>query len=84
MLLLEESKPGGGVARAIMTGDGHHEDVLAGLKHHGLLPDGQGLHVDLLKIQHHGSEHNLDRYFVKRITADHYVFCANTTESEGR
>jgi hypothetical protein len=77
MLLLEESKPGGGVARAIMTGDGHHDDVLAGLKHHDLLPDGQGLHVDLLKIQHHGSEHNLDRDFVKRITADHYVFCAN-------
>jgi ribonuclease BN (tRNA processing enzyme) len=77
MLLLEESKPGGGVARAIMTGDGHHEDILAGLKHHGVLPDGQGLHVDLLKVQHHGSENNLDRNFVKRITADHYVFCAN-------
>ncbi|MBH5370651.1 MBL fold metallo-hydrolase [Bradyrhizobium glycinis] len=77
MLLLEETKAGGGVTRAIMTGDGHHEDILAGLKHHGLLPDGKGLHVDLLKIQHHGSEHNLDRDFVKRITADHYVFCAN-------
>lgn len=77
MLLLEETKPGGGVTRAIMTGDGHHEDVLAGLEHHGLLADGNGLHVDLLKIQHHGSEHNLDRDFVKRITADHYVFCAN-------
>ena len=76
MLLLEEQKPGG-VARAIMTGDGHHEDILAGLEHHGLLAAGQGLHVDLLKIQHHGSEHNLDRDFVKRITADHYVICAN-------
>ena len=77
MLLLEETKNGGGVTRAIMTGDGHHEDILAGLEHHRLLKDGQGLHVDLLKIQHHGSEHNLDRDFVKRITADHYVFCAN-------
>lgn len=77
MLLLEEQKPGGEVARAIMTGDGHHEDILRGLEHHGLLANGQGLHVDLLKIQHHGSEHNLDRDFVKRITADHYVFCAN-------
>ncbi|WP_454645838.1 MBL fold metallo-hydrolase [Bradyrhizobium liaoningense] len=77
MLLLEETKAGGGVTRAIMTGDGHHEDVLAGLEHHGLLADGKGLHVDLLKIQHHGSEHNLDRDFVKRITADHYVFCSN-------
>lgn len=77
MLLLEESKPNNGVARVIMTGDGHHEDILAGLKHHGRLPDGKGLHVDVLKVQHHGSEHNLDRDFVKRITADHYVFCAN-------
>ncbi|MDB5551130.1 MAG: hypothetical protein JWL86_1114 [Rhizobium sp.] len=77
MLLLEETGSGGGVTRVIMTGDGHHEDVLAGLEHHGLIADGQGLHVDVLKIPHHGSEHNTDRDFVKRITADHYVFCAN-------
>ena len=77
MLLLEEEKAGGGVIRVVMTGDGHHEDVLAGLTHHGLLADGTGLHVDVLKVQHHGSEHNLDRAFVKRLTADHYVFCAN-------
>ena len=36
-----------------------------------------GLHVDVLKIQHHGSEHNLDRAFAKRVTADHYLICAN-------
>lgn len=77
MLLLEEPQPGGGVTRVVMTGDGHHEDVLAGLTHHGRLTDGAGLHLDVLKVQHHGSEHNLDREFVKRITADHYIFCAN-------
>ncbi|MBY5518526.1 MBL fold metallo-hydrolase [Rhizobium leguminosarum] len=77
MLLLEEPKVGGGVTRVIMTGDGHSDDVLAGLTHHGRLVDGAGLHVDVLKLQHHGSEHNLDRAFAKRITADHYLICAN-------
>lgn len=77
MLLLEEPGANGNVIKVIMTGDGHHDDVLAGLSHHGRLADGGGLHVDVLKIQHHGSEHNLNRAFVKRITADHYIFCAN-------
>jgi len=76
MLLLEETYRGR-VKRLVLTGDGHHEDVLAGLKHQGLLADGGGLHVDILKMPHHGSEHNMDRTFAKRITADHYVFCAN-------
>jgi hypothetical protein len=77
MLLLEETQANGDVVQVLMTGDGHHEDILAGLKHHGRLVDGAGLHVDVLKIQHHGSEHNLDRTFVKTITADHYIFCGN-------
>ncbi|RWO71477.1 MAG: hypothetical protein EOS17_10210 [Mesorhizobium sp.] len=77
MLLLEEPKAGGGITRVIMTGDGHSDDVLAGLTHHGRLLDGAGLHVDVLKLQHHGSEHNLNRTFAKRITADHYLICAN-------
>ena len=77
MLLLEEKKTNGRKVRAVMTGDGHHHDVLAGLEHHGLATGGAGLHVDILKIPHHGSEHNMDRIFAKRITADHYVFCAN-------
>lgn len=76
MLLLEETYRGR-VKRLVLTGDGHHEDVLAGLRHQGLLADGRGLHVDILKMPHHGSEHNMDRAFAKRITADHYVFCAN-------
>jgi hypothetical protein len=31
----------------------------------------------VLKVQHHGSEHNLDEEFCRKITADHYLFCAN-------
>jgi hypothetical protein len=77
MLLLEEPKAAGGITRVIMTGDGHSDDVLAGLTHRGRLADGAGIHVDVLKLQHHGSEHNLNRTFAKRITADHYLICAN-------
>ena len=32
------------------------------------------MHVDLLKVPHHGSSNNLDDEFFERITADHYVF----------
>jgi hypothetical protein len=63
--------------RLLLTGDGHYEDVLHGLTHNGLLQEDQGLHVDVLKIPHHGSENNFKREFAKRITADHYVFCGN-------
>jgi hypothetical protein len=31
----------------------------------------------VLKLQHHGSEHNIDEEFCEAITADHYVICAN-------
>lgn len=63
----------------LLTGDGHSADILRGLEHHGLLDqnDGQNLHVDVLKVQHHGSEHNIDEEFCRRITANHYVFCGN-------
>lgn len=61
----------------LLTGDGHGSDILKGLKFHRLL-DGQGrIHVNVLKVQHHGSEHNIDEEFVSRVSADHYVFCAN-------
>jgi len=62
---------------ALLTGDGHHADILNGLEHAGKLKKGSGLHVNLLKVQHHGSENNLDPEFCRRITADDYVFCAN-------
>ena len=38
---------------------------------------GGGLHVDVLKIQHHGAEHNFKREFAKRVTAENYVICGN-------
>ena len=61
----------------LLTGDGHHLDILAGLRQTGKLKGAGGLHVNVLKVQHHGSEHNLDEKFCRTVTADHYVFCGN-------
>jgi beta-lactamase superfamily II metal-dependent hydrolase len=72
MLLAEEQG-----RTALLTGDGHSADILKGLDHHGRL-DAQGrLHVNVLKVQHHGSEHNVDESFCRAVTADDYVFCGN-------
>lgn len=35
------------------------------------------MHANVLKVQHHGSEHNLDEDFAEQITADDYIFCGN-------
>jgi len=51
--------------------------VLAGLKMNGLLNSKGRIHVDVLKMPHHGSERNLSENFLKQVTADHYVISAN-------
>jgi hypothetical protein len=35
------------------------------------------MHVDILKMPHHGSDRNVDPIFFQRVTADHYVFSGN-------
>ena len=72
MLLLEEGR-----TKVLLTGDGHWEDILKGLAHHKKFDAKGNLHVDVLKIQHHGSEHNHKADMAERVTADHYVFCGN-------
>jgi hypothetical protein len=72
MLLVEK-----GNRKLLLTGDGHSDDVLKGLKFHKKLDAKGRLHVDVLKVQHHGAEHNLDEAFAAKVTADHYVFCGN-------
>lgn len=61
----------------LLTGDGHQADILRGLKHIKKLTGTKGLHVDVLKVQHHGSEFNIDEVFCRTVTADNYVFCGN-------
>ncbi|MBP7659404.1 MAG: MBL fold metallo-hydrolase [Burkholderiaceae bacterium] len=72
MLLVEEAGKS-----ALLTGDGHWQDILAGLKHHGRLNPAVRAHFDLLKVQHHGSEYNWSKQFSEQISADRYVFCGN-------
>ncbi|HSR50025.1 MAG TPA: hypothetical protein VLV83_04305 [Acidobacteriota bacterium] len=57
----------------LLTGDARGDDILAGLSRNKLL-DGEGrLHVDILKLPHHGSDRNVETNFFRSITADHYV-----------
>jgi ribonuclease BN (tRNA processing enzyme) len=65
----------------LLTGDARSEELLLGLRQHGLVTDTQGLHVDVLKVQHHGAAGNVTEEFCKLVTADHYIFCANGSHS---
>lgn len=77
MFMVEEKNADGKVRTILLTGDGHHLDILSGLEMQKKIERNGSLHVDVLKVQHHGSEHNIDRDFCKRIIADHYIFCGN-------
>jgi beta-lactamase superfamily II metal-dependent hydrolase len=72
MLLVEENG-----ATALLTGDGVSSEILEGLKRHRKLDANGSIHVNLLKVQHHGARANVTTDFVKRVTADNYLFCGN-------
>jgi beta-lactamase superfamily II metal-dependent hydrolase len=61
----------------LMTGDGTSDQVLQGLQQANLLDADGRLHVDILKLPHHGSQRNVKKCFLARITADHYIISAN-------
>ena len=58
--------------RLLLTGDARGDDILRGLEEAHLLKNGV-LHVDVLKLPHHGSDRNVETDFFRRITADNYV-----------
>lgn len=68
-----------GGKRMLLTGDARGDKVLNGLEQVGLLKEGDDntIHVDILKLPHHGSERNVENIFFKRIIADHYVASGN-------
>lgn len=63
--------------RILFTGDARGDKILKGLELVGLIPQGGSLHVEVLKVQHHGSDRNVTPEFFERVTADHYVFSGN-------
>jgi beta-lactamase superfamily II metal-dependent hydrolase len=63
----------------LLTGDARGDKTVNGLEASGLLKKGKALHVDLLKVPHHGSDRNVAKTFFERITATHYVISADGT-----
>ncbi len=63
--------------KMLLTGDARGDDILAGLRDAKLLDQGGTLHVDLLKMPHHGSSGNVDAGFFCAIRARHYVVSGN-------
>jgi beta-lactamase superfamily II metal-dependent hydrolase len=61
----------------LLTGDGRGDHLLKGLQEAGLLDSDGSLHVDVLKVPHHGSINNVSHKFFSKVTADHYVVSAD-------
>lgn len=66
-----------GNKRILLTGDARGDKILEGLEMVKLLEPGGKMHVDILKVPHHGSDRNMETIFFQRVTADHYVFSGN-------
>jgi hypothetical protein len=68
-----------GGKRMLLTGDARGDRILEGLQLAGLLKAGESstMHVEVLKVPHHGSANNVDASFFRRVTADRYVFSGN-------
>jgi hypothetical protein len=60
----------------LFTGDGRGDALLAALRQNGRLAGGT-LHVDVLKMPHHGSSRNVPPELFTTITADRYVISAD-------
>ena len=62
----------------LLTGDARGDYTLDGMKAAGVLKNGP-LHVDILKLPHHGSDRDVEPDYFQKITADHYVISADGT-----
>lgn len=67
--------------RILLTGDARSDDIIDGLMANKLLDKDGRIHVDILKMPHHGSERNLSHEFFDHVSADHYVISANGKHS---
>jgi hypothetical protein len=70
-LLAEE-----GGRTCLLTGDAAEEEIIEGLEAAGRFDDGRSW-CNVVKVQHHGSEHNVSEEFAGTVHADQYVFCAD-------
>ena len=61
----------------LLTGDAGGDLILEGLDSAGLLDNNKKIKVDVLKIQHHGSNHSNSEEFLRQVIADKYVISGN-------
>jgi hypothetical protein len=76
VVLAEAVAPGGAKKRMLLTGDARGDVILDALATAGMSAGGRA-HFDLLKVQHHGSNHSTTQDFFERVTADRYVISGN-------
>jgi len=77
VVLAEVKKTEGDTRSILYTGDALGDKILEGLELVKLIDEGGSIHVNVLKVQHHGSDRNATPGFFERVTADHYVFSGN-------
>jgi len=63
--------------RMLLTGDGRGDHTLQGLEEAGLMDENGRIELDVLKMPHHGSEHNVAPIYFQKIRARHYVISAD-------
>lgn len=61
----------------LLTGDARADFLLDSVRAQHLLDENERLQVDLFKLPHHGSNHNVELSTFRQITADHYVVSAD-------
>lgn len=72
VLLLEENGK-----RVLLTGDADDKDMLPQFEKAGLTDSDGFVHVDVLKVPHHGAHNSFSRDFARTVRARHYVFCGD-------
>jgi ribonuclease BN (tRNA processing enzyme) len=61
----------------LFAGDSRGDHLLMGLDQAGVLDASGSLHVNVVKLPHHGSARSISRTFLQKVTADTYVLSAN-------
>jgi beta-lactamase superfamily II metal-dependent hydrolase len=80
-ILAEEDASDGTVTSCLLTGDADQASIIEGLRAAGRFGDDGTVRCDVVKVQHHGSEHNVDEAFAGQVVAGTYVLCADGAHS---
>ena len=65
--------------RMLLTGDARGDDIIEGLENADLLDDDGRIEVDVFKLPHHGSHHNVNEELFDRVRAAHYIASGDGT-----